>query len=82
MLIRIPLYKKFFAINFRCYAKCDTNIIEGHYRCHPKIINFCNQKFYRGELIIMTRDNGEDNVLSVVKTVHGNHEQITTASVR
>lgn len=30
-----------------------------HYRCHPKIINFCNQKFYRGELIIMTEDKGE-----------------------
>ena len=57
-------------------------LLREHYRCHPKIINFCNQKFYRGELIIMTRDNGEDNVLSVVKTVHGNHEQITTASVR
>lgn len=50
-------------------------LLREHYRCHPKIINFCNQKFYRGELIIMTRDNGEDNVLSVVKTVHGNHEQ-------
>ena len=44
-----------------------------HYRCHPKIINFCNQKFYHGELIIMTTDKGEDDVLSVVKTVVGNH---------
>lgn len=43
-----------------------------HYRCHPKIINFCNQKFYHGELIIMTTDKGEDDVLSVVKTVVGN----------
>ena len=44
-----------------------------HYRCHPKIINFCNQKFYKGELIIMTTDSGEEDVLSVVKTVKGNH---------
>ena len=44
-----------------------------HYRCHPKIINFCNQKFYNGELIIMTRDKGEKDVLSVVRTVEGNH---------
>lgn len=44
-----------------------------HYRCHPKIINFCNQKFYKGELIIMTTDSGEEGVLSVVKTVKGNH---------
>ena len=46
-----------------------------HYRCHPKIINFCNQKFYRGKLIIMTKDNGEEDVLLAVKTVVGNHER-------
>ena len=50
-------------------------LLREHYRCHPKIINFCNQKFYRGELIIMTTDKGEENVLSVVKTVKGNHER-------
>ena len=50
-------------------------LLREHYRCHPKIINFCNQKFYRGELIIMTTDNGEDDVLSVIKTVAGNHER-------
>ena len=46
-------------------------LLREHYRCHPKIINFCNQKFYRGELIIMTTDKGEEDVLSVVKTVAG-----------
>lgn len=50
-------------------------LLREHYRCHPKIINFCNQKFYRGELIIMTTDKGEDDVLAVVKTVQGNHER-------
>lgn len=50
-------------------------LLREHYRCHPKIINFCNQKFYRGELIIMTTDRGEEDVLSVVKTVAGNHER-------
>ena len=50
-------------------------LLREHYRCHPKIINFCNQKFYRGELIILTTDNGEDDVLSVIKTVAGNHER-------
>jgi len=50
-------------------------LLREHYRCHPKIINFCNQKFYRGELIIMTTDKGEKDVLSVVKTVPGNHER-------
>lgn len=48
-------------------------MLREHYRCHPKIINFCNQKFYRGELIVMTKDKGEKDVLTVVKTVPGNH---------
>ncbi len=48
-------------------------ILREHYRCHPKIINFCNQKFYRNELVIMTEDKGEEDVLKVVKTVRGNH---------
>ena len=50
-------------------------LLREHYRCHPKIINFCNQKFYHGELIIMTEDKGEKDVLSVIKTVPGNHER-------
>lgn len=50
-------------------------LLREHYRCHPKIINFCNQKFYHGELVIMTTDNGEPDVLSVIKTVVGNHER-------
>lgn len=50
-------------------------LLREHYRCHPKIINFCNQKFYRGELIIMTEDKGEEDVLAAIKTVKGNHER-------
>lgn len=53
----------------------SQTLLREHYRCHPKIINFCNQKFYNGELIIMTTDRGEEDVLSVVKTVVGNHER-------
>lgn len=48
-------------------------LLREHYRCHPKIINFCNQKFYGGNLVIMSEDHGESDVLSVVKTAPGNH---------
>ena len=48
-------------------------LLKEHYRCHPKIINFCNQKFYNSELVIMSEDNSEPDVLSVVKTVQGDH---------
>lgn len=50
-------------------------ILREHYRCHPKIIEFCNQKFYRGNLIVMTEDHDEKDVLKVIKTVKGNHER-------
>lgn len=53
--------------------KVTQTLLREHYRCHPKIINFCNQKFYRGELVIMTEDKGEKDVLGVVKTAPGNH---------
>lgn len=48
-------------------------LLREHYRCHPRIINFCNQKFYGGNLLIMTEDNGEEDVLTAIKTVKGNH---------
>ena len=44
-----------------------------HYRCHPKIINFCNQKFYNDKLVIMTKDHGEKDVIKVIRTKKGNH---------
>lgn len=48
-------------------------LLREHYRCHPKIINFCNQKFYGNNLVIMTKDNGEEDVLSAKLTVVGHH---------
>lgn len=48
-------------------------LLREHYRCHPKIIGFCNQKFYGEQLVIMTEDNGDHDALSVYKTVKGKH---------
>ena len=39
----------------------------------PKIINFCNQKFYGGKLIVMTEDHEEPDVLTMYRTAPGNH---------
>lgn len=50
-----------------------VTLLREHYRCHPRIIDFCNQRFYNGELIAMTSDNNEGKVLQVIKTVPGNH---------
>ena len=48
-------------------------LLREHYRCHPKIAEFFNQKFYNGELIVLTEDHGEKNVLSMYRTPPGNH---------
>lgn len=52
--------------------KIPRTLLKEHYRCHPKIIQFCNKQFYDNQLIPMTKDNGED-VLSLVTTAAGNH---------
>lgn len=44
-----------------------------HYRCHPKIIGFCNEKYYDNHLVIMTDENPEDKPLWVYRTAPGNH---------
>ena len=48
-------------------------LLREHYRCHPKIVQFCNKKFYDDQLIIMTEDHGEDDVLKAYITSEGSH---------
>ncbi len=50
-------------------------LLREHYRCHPKIIGFCNQKFYHNQLVIMTEDQEEPDTLLVYKTVMGSHHR-------
>ncbi|MBQ6876248.1 MAG: AAA family ATPase, partial [Lachnospiraceae bacterium] len=44
-------------------------LLREHYRCHPKIIDFCNKKFYQNQLVIMTEDHDETDTLCVFRTV-------------
>ena len=55
------------------FREAPMTLLREHYRCHPKIIGFCNQRFYDGALLAMTTDEGESKVLQVVRTVEGNH---------
>ncbi len=48
-------------------------LLREHYRCVPDIINFCNQKFYSGQLVIMTKENEETESIFAVKTAKGFH---------
>lgn len=65
--------KSFLQSILEVMPQVTETMLREHYRCHPKIINFCNQKFYRGQLRIMTEDHGEKDVLTVIKTVPGQH---------
>ncbi len=55
------------------FRDAPVTLLREHYRCHPKIIEFCNERFYDGKLVAMTADHDEKKVLKVVRTAKGNH---------
>ena len=55
------------------FPKIPRVLLREHYRCHPKIIDFCNQKFYDNQLIILTEAKSNEDPLIIYKTVAGNH---------
>ena len=59
----------------KLFPQAPRTLLREHYRCHPKIIEFCNQKFYNGELIVMTESKSQREPLIIYKTVEGNHER-------
>ena len=52
--------------------KVPMSLLKEHYRCHPKIIQFCNKQFYDNELVPMKEDKGE-SALKLIVTGKGNH---------
>lgn len=59
----------------KVFPDAPTTLLREHYRCAPMIINFCNQKFYGGDLIIMTKADSDTIPMKVIKTVKGNHSR-------
>lgn len=57
----------------RLFPDVTRTVLNEHYRCHPKIIGFCNKKFYNNELIILTEEKEQNSPLVVYKTAKGNH---------
>lgn len=55
------------------YKDIPKTLLKEHYRCHPKIIGFCNQKFYNNQLIILTDEKDNEKPLVLYKTAKGNH---------
>lgn len=65
---------------YRSSLPCKT--LREHYRCHPQIIEFSNQKYYDGELIPYTSPNLSDCPLMLYKTAEGNHLRRVTRGER
>ncbi len=57
------------------FPNVPKTLLREHYRCHPKIIEFCNKKFYDSQLIIHTKFTDKRQPLVVYKTSQGNHER-------
>ncbi|AUB31789.1 AAA domain-containing protein [Spiroplasma floricola] len=38
-----------------------NQLLREHYRCHPAIIDFCNQKYYQNQLIIMSEAKNQES---------------------
>lgn len=55
------------------YEDIPKTLLREHYRCHPKIIGFYNQKFYNNQLVILTDETTYDKPLLLYKTAKGNH---------
>lgn len=55
------------------FPQIPQTMLREHYRCHPKIIGFCNEKFYQGKLVILSQEHSSRSPLVLYKTVPGNH---------
>lgn len=55
------------------FPQIPQTMLREHYRCHPKIIGFCNEKFYQGNLVILSQEHSSRPPLVLYKTVPGNH---------
>lgn len=55
------------------YNNVPRTLLKEHYRCHPKIIGFCNKKYYNDELVVLKNEETNDKPMVLYKTVKGNH---------
>jgi hypothetical protein len=62
----------FLASSIEVFKDAPRILLREHYRCHSKIIDFCNKKFYNNQLI-MLNNNEDRNPIFAYKTVEGNH---------
>lgn len=59
------------------FDDAPKTLLKEHYRCNPKIIDFCNKKFYNDELVILSKSKTKNSPLSLYSTPAGNHARGT-----
>lgn len=64
------------------YQDTPRVVLKEHYRCHPKIIGFCNQKYYHGDLIPFTQEDTSDEPFILYRIAKGNHMREVTKGER
>lgn len=60
-------------------TKIANVLLREHYRCHPRIIGFCNQEFYENKLICHSTITSK-KPLVLIKTVAGNHTRFGSSA--
>ncbi|QDK70989.1 AAA domain-containing protein [Lactococcus protaetiae] len=56
------------------FPNSASTLLREHYRCHSKIIGFCNKKFYNDELIVLSKSEAsEASPLAVITTKPSEH---------
>lgn len=68
------IYKTYLASD----SVSDEILLRSHYRCHPKIVNFNNQKYYNSKLVIFSKSK-EENPLEYIDMKEGWTDQKNTA---
>lgn len=64
-------------------SKLDRTILREHYRCHPVIIGYCNQKYYNDELIPFTSKELSSAPMLIYETAEGNHmRKVTRGNIK
>lgn len=56
-----------------------STLLNEHYRCDPQIIDFCNKRFYNGELVVRT-PHEKGNGVTIIS--HGSHFERNRANER
>lgn len=46
---------------FAARVRPEPILLDEHYRCHPDIVRYCNEQFYRNQLTVLTAVNRDGN---------------------